>query len=195
MDLSSLKVLLVSYTHKVGGKTTYMAGPPQDCAHYLRERAAKLTFIEQPSPISSDVTLTATVWTRGAAPSVIRWAWPSPPITEGRNLEERAPVTFLAFKIRELLGTLYLLTRTRDRYDLYIGVEAPNAVTGVCLRWLGWVRRVVYDVIDYSPRRFASPTLNQFFHWLDGWCVRHVDVCWSQTSGVACGRLVVPIQG
>ncbi len=181
MDLHHRKVLLVSYTHKVRGEPTYMAGPPQDCARYLRERAAKLTFIEQPNPISDDLTLTATVWERGALVATVRcpWGWPRP--REGRNIQDRAPGYYLGFKLRELLGTLYLLWKTHDRYDLYIGVEAVNAMLGVWLRGWGCVRYVVYDVIDYSPQRFASSWLNRLFHGMDGWCAARVDACWNQT--------------
>lgn len=182
MELRPLKVLLVSYTHKVGGQATYIAGPPQDCARYVRERVAKLAFIEQPNPISDDLTLTATIWERGRPTRIVRcpWGWPRP--REGRNIEERAPWYYLGFKLREVAGTLYLLWATRDHYDLYIGVEAINTVVGIWLRLWGRVRGVVYDVIDYSPQRFASPVLNALFHRLDGWCAAQADYCWNQTA-------------
>jgi len=182
VDVRRLKVLLVSYTHKVGGQATYIAGPPQDCAKYLRERVAKLTFIEQPSPISDDLTLTATVWEHGVQIRIVRcpWGWPRP--LEGRNIEERAPWYYLGFKLREVAGTLYLLWKTSDCYDLYIGVEAINTVLGIWLRLWGRVRSVVYDVIDYSPQRFVSPVLNTVFHGLDSWCAAHANYCWNQTA-------------
>jgi len=118
----------------------------------------------------------------------VQCPWPWPRFGDGRNVEQRAPLYYVGFKLRELLATLYLLVRTWDRYDLYIGVEAVNAVVGVWLRRLGRVRRVVYDVIDYSPVRFASPYLNWLFHRLDRWCAAHVDFCWNQTALVGQAR-------
>ena len=188
MEPSQLKALLVSYTYKVNGRPTHIAGPPQDCARYLRERAVKLTFIEQPSPISNDLTVTATVWQQGHPVRVLRCPWTWPRLQDGRNIEQQAPGYYLGFKLSEWLATLYLLVRTWDRYDLYIGVEAVNAVVGVWLRRCRRVRWVVYDVIDYSPERFASPRLNRVFHWLDRWCAARVDFCWNQTVRVEQAR-------
>lgn len=188
MSVNQLKVLLVSYTYKVDDQPTYIAGPPQDCAQYLRTRVAKLAFIEQPSPISEDLALTATVWEHGQRVQAIRCAWGRPRVCDGRNLEQHTPWHYVWFKCRELLVTLYLVWKVRDRYDLFIGVEAINAMVGVWLRRLRRVKRVVYDVIDYSPQRFASPRLNRFFHAFDGWCVAHVDFCWNQTALVGQAR-------
>lgn len=69
--------------------------------------------------------------------------------------------------------------RYADRHTLYIGINALNAAVGIWLRRLGRVRTVVYYVIDYTPRRFRSRTLNALYQGICRFAARHADAVWN----------------
>lgn len=63
--------------------------------------------------------------------------------------------------------------------DLFIGVDCLNASAGLVLRALGRVRRVVFYVIDYTPKRFGNPILNAVYTSLDRLAATRSDVVWN----------------
>lgn len=69
--------------------------------------------------------------------------------------------------------------RYADRHTLFIGINALNAAVGIWLRRLGRVRTVVYYVIDYTPRRFRSRTLNGLYQGICRFAARHADAVWN----------------
>ncbi len=84
--------------------------------------------------------------------------------------------------IIEFITTLWWVMRTGKRYDLFIGVDNLNALEGLILRALGRVDKVVYYTIDYFPTRFKQPWLNNLYHSIDKFCVRHCDETWNVSS-------------
>src|SRR3989344_3727201 len=56
----------------------------------------------------------------------------------------------------------FVFIRNR-RYDLFIGLEAVNAIAGILLRKLGIVKTVVYYVSDYSPDRYKPKWVNDLY--------------------------------
>lgn len=63
--------------------------------------------------------------------------------------------------------------------DLFIGVDALNALAGLTLRALGRTRRVVFYVIDYTPRRFSQAWLNWIYRTVDRLAATHSDRVWN----------------
>jgi glycosyltransferase involved in cell wall biosynthesis len=63
--------------------------------------------------------------------------------------------------------------------DLFIGVDALNALAGLLLRALGRNRRVAFYVIDYSNRRFGNPLLNWIYQRVDRLAATRSDVVWN----------------
>jgi glycogen(starch) synthase len=62
------------------------------------------------------------------------------------------------------------------------------AATGLVLRALGRVDRVVLWTIDYSPQRFSSRFLNAMYHRIDRLCVRRCDDVWVLSPAMAAAR-------
>lgn len=73
-------------------------------------------------------------------------------------------------------------------WDLYIGSDNLNALSGVVLRRLGFVKKCVYYVIDYNPHRFQNPLINKIYHKIDQFCVRHCDETWNLSVRMKEGR-------
>ncbi len=188
--LAKTRVCLVSYTWKdEKGRPSHLAGPPQDLYRYLKSRAKEVVFIEQPQSYCPDITPTMTVCENGVEKKAIRFPMFWFPYKKGRADIQLTPFPYVVFKIREILSTGYFLLRLRRRFDLYVGVEAVNAIIGIWLRRFRIVKRMVYDVIDYSPERFYSAKLNWIFHAMDRYCVRRADWAWVQSGRIEPMRL------
>ena len=67
----------------------------------------------------------------------------------------------------------------KRRYSVCIGIDSLNAFAGILLRMTGFVEKVVFYVIDYTPRRFNNSVVNAVYHILDRFCVAHSDFVWN----------------
>jgi len=76
----------------------------------------------------------------------------------------------------------------KGKFDLWVGVDSLNAFSGIVFRKLGKVGKVIYYTIDYVPDRFYNKVLNNFYHWLDKFCVKHADETWNVSYRIAEGR-------
>ena len=94
----------------------------------------------------------------------------------------------LAYAWHLALTLLLLLRPRRGPRPLYVGIDALNAFAGVWLRRLRVVDRVVFYVIDYTPRRFENRLLNRLYLWLDRWCARRADAVWNISGKIAALR-------
>ncbi|MEK7173132.1 MAG: glycosyltransferase, partial [Patescibacteria group bacterium] len=77
---------------------------------------------------------------------------------------------------------------SRQRYDLFVGVDNWNCLAGLFLKNLGLVKKVVYYVIDYFPTRFDNKLLNWFYFQVDKFCVRWADETWNLSVNMANAR-------
>lgn len=64
-------------------------------------------------------------------------------------------------------------------YHLFIGMNCLVGFSGVLLRWMGRVQKVVYYTADYSGQRFENPVLNKIYEWCDKFVVKHADLIWN----------------
>ena len=104
-----------------------------------------------------------------------------PPLPGGTLFE------LLLFAWHALLTTWWGITRGGGATVL-VAINPLNAFTGLLLRQLGCVRRVVYYVIDYVPTRYPNRWLNQLYHSIDRHCVRHADHVWNLSSRMVQAR-------
>ena len=188
--LAKTRVCIVSYTWKdEKGRPSHLGGPPQDLYRYLKTRAKEVVFIEQPQSYCHDITPTMTVCLNGVEQKPIRFPMFWFPYNTARADIQQTPLPYIAFKIRDVLSTAYFMLRLGRRFDLYVGVEAINAIMGIWLRRFKVAKQVVYDVIDYSPKRFDNAKLNGIFHAMDRYCAHRSDWAWVQSDRVKPMRL------
>ncbi len=91
----------------------------------------------------------------------------------------------------------------RKKFDYFIGSNPLNALAGITLRKLGFVRKVIFYKIDYVPTRFTNPVLNFFYDQLDRISSELSDWTWNLAQpmiservkrGIRLGpQLIVPI--
>ncbi len=78
----------------------------------------------------------------------------------------------------------------RGPADWYVGVNYFGALCGLALRRLGMVRRVIYRVLDFYPRRKHGiyHYLLPLYYRLDEFCLKNCDFVWFTTEGHVRGR-------
>lgn len=181
--LKTLTIAIVSHI--------YATGPALDLENFLKNRVRNLIFIGHPFSYARDVRSFYRVYEDGRLVGERRMhAWKLPE---------------LLLYIKDVLYTLFWVWRFKQ-CDLYVGADNLNAFCGLCLKKLGYAKKVVFYAIDYVPNRFNNRVLNRFYHWLDRFCVRHCDSVWNlsaimaeerEKSGLGVGyrkkQIVVPI--
>ncbi len=88
--------------------------------------------------------------------------------------------------VTEILGTIYYFLRNRKQAEkvYYIGLDPLNALTGLVLKKLGLVKKVVFYTADYTKKRFTNRMLNNIYLTVDSFCVRNADEVWSVSSRI-----------
>ncbi len=178
--------LILSYTINFNEKTShYLSGPSQDLLVYLKKRAKRVVFFEQPDPVSEDLQPKAVCYENGVWIEEFKFPMFWFPMSTGRREIASTPLMYVLFKVRDFLSTLYFSFKVKKKFDVCVAVESPNAITAFILRLFGKCSKVVYDMIDYSPNRFENSTLNGLFHWLDKMGVYLADTVWNQTKKIS----------
>lgn len=155
----------------------YATGPAQEFRDFLvGQRVAKLLFIGH--PLFFDARL------RGSGRERYE---------HGDKVEEKFQrirrMPALYSYVRAFFLNIGWGMRSGDGWDLFVGCNNLNALSGLVLRAMGMVEKVVYYVVDYNPRRFSNPILNFLYHRIDQFCVRHCDETWNLSDAMRTARL------
>ena len=97
--------------------------------------------------------------------------------------------TQIRFKIRDFLSVIDWSFRDKIHFDYLIGLESVNALAGIFLRKIGRVKKVVYYVSDYSPKRYPQKWFNAVYLWLDRFCAMHADYIWDVSKAMQPARI------
>lgn len=65
-----------------------------------------------------------------------------------------------------------------DKYDLFVGVNNLNTLSGLILKFLGKVKKVIYYSVDFVPCRFNHPLVNLVYHLIDRIVIMFADEVW-----------------
>lgn len=99
----------------------------------------------------------------------------------------RIPEVFLY--VKDVLYTVLWCLQAKEPFDIYFGADPLNAFSGIFLRTLGKVKKVVYYNIDYTPRRFENNLLNSIYHLIDKICCYTADANWIGTHRTTQARV------
>lgn len=171
---------IVIAVHTAGHSVGY------DLERFLKRKAKSLLFINHPFSFVKRVfkqptDSTALLYQDG----VIARRITVPPI--------KGPE--LLFWIKDFLLTIFFVFKLGRKYDVFIGIDNLNAFTGLFLKKLGMVRKVIFYTIDYVPQRFSNKFLNGVYHWVDRICCFYCDCVWNVASVIAEERGKVGIVG
>ncbi len=153
------------------GHITEVYGPVQALNNYLTSRTDEFVSILHPFSYSSVSNSAYIVHSKGECRESLYW----------RNIKFSEVLSY----VQHIVLTLYWILRSRRRFDIYVGIDNLNAFTGIVLRKLGMANKVIFYVIDYTPKRFRNTFVNILYHSLDGFCVRHSDYVWNISERIA----------
>jgi len=165
--LKNLKIVIVSHV--------FATGPAQELENYLVKKQIKdLTFLGFPFS-----------YCKVKNPFLKKYQ-------SGCLIKEKIyPVLSLPgslFHFKDIFLTIWIVLTKSFKADLYIGADCLNAFSGLVLKKLGIVKKVVFYTIDYVPTRFSNKLLNNFYHWIDFCCVKNCDQTWNLAVEMAKGR-------
>src|SRR5260221_641184 len=91
-------------------------------------------------------------------------------------------------QITEFFQLLLWFLAKRQVYALFIGVDPLNCLLGLLLKKSGLVKKVIFYSIDFTPIRFENRFINFFYHFVEGYCVKHADEVWNVSPRITEGR-------
>lgn len=74
--------------------------------------------------------------------------------------------------------SVFWVLKHQQKWDLFVGVNNLNTLSGLALKALGRVKKVVFYGIDYAPRRFENSVVNNIYHVIDRIAVLYADEIW-----------------
>lgn len=90
--------------------------------------------------------------------------------------------------LKDFVLTLFWVLRTRKRWDYIIALDNLNTLSALLLRKMRRVKKVAYYTINFVPQRFGNQVLNNFYHAIDAFAVRHADMTWNISPRIKEGR-------
>ncbi len=155
---------------------------------YFLPRFKRVWLLDQPYPGSDSVIPFVEEYALGKLQKkevIKNYIFPLIPFLHLTN----KPGTQAPHKLRDFLSTLEVGCQTSEPFDLFIGMEAINALAGIMLRKIGKVKKVVYYVSDYSPNRFPNPLFNMVYLWLDRTAAMYSDFIWDVSLAMQPARI------
>jgi glycosyltransferase involved in cell wall biosynthesis len=89
----------------------------------------------------------------------------------------RAPSLFIF--LEDFLNTILFVCASKKRAHLYVGADCLNAFAGLILKRIGFVKKLIFYSIDYSPFRFKNALVNSIYHFAERYVIKNSDYIWS----------------
>lgn len=80
------------------------------------------------------------------------------------------------------------------RPKIFIGIDPLNALSGLILRRLGLVKKIVFYSVDYTPTRFKNRFMNFIYLWTDKIVAENCDEVWNVSRRIIDLRIKQGIQ-
>ena len=85
--------------------------------------------------------------------------------------------------ISELIATIWYFS-FHESVGVYLGIDPLNALAGILLKRFHKAEKAIFYTADYSPSRFDNKILDNIYHQIDRFCVKHADEVWSVSSRI-----------
>lgn len=153
----------------------FTTGPGEALEDFLRPRVNVLVSIVHPFYYSRVDSTVVSCFSEGGLRKAIRIP--------------TLPQLGLLNYARDFLTTVITVIFLRKRFNLFIGLDPLNALSGLFLRKMGFVDRVVFYAIDYVPFRFRNTLLNDLYHAVERICAERSDWTWNLASAMSLQRI------
>jgi len=153
------------------GHVTEVYGPVQALRNYLIENTEGFIYITHPFSYTK-MEGSETVYYKNNR------------IEKTEKAHKRGKNQMLQW-IKDMFFNIGFINRQKRKINLFLGVDNLNALTGIIMKKLGKVDKVVYYIIDHTPRRFKNPLVNFLYETIDGFACRNSDYIWSLSGRIA----------
>lgn len=188
MAKKRLTVIFATFSPWEKGKRMPTNGMIEPMLKFFLPKTRKFVLIDEPHPGSDRVLPIIEVYSKGKLAKKLKSSflvsWLYPFLMATNTVGTRIP-----FKIRDFIASIDFILNDRNKYDLFIGLESVNAISGVLLKKLGFVKKVVYYVSDYSPSRYKSGWFNKLYLELDRIAIANVDYLWDVSLAMMPARI------
>lgn len=168
MELKEKKIIIATHV--------YTTGPSQDLREFLNaEKTGRLLFLGH--PIFYHERLEGSGYELYGNGNLLK-----------KKYGRLRKIPFAIYWLWHLVLNIYWSWTKGKHWDLFIGFDNLNALSGIILRRFGKVDKAIYYVIDYNPKRFTNKLVNRFYHAIDRFCVRHCDETWNLSPRMEEGR-------
>lgn len=161
-DFSQIKVIVTTHVTISIPSNSEVYGQCHAIADFLKENAEQLIFIRH--PLEGRYHSRAELFVNNEVKKIKIIA------TTAKGVM-RYPI--------DVIATILTVFQKRGKWDLFIGVNSLNAFSGLMLKWLGKVRKVIFYTADYVPERFTNKYMNNIYHWFDRCCIKQTDFVWN----------------
>lgn len=103
-----------------------------------------------------------------------------------RTIFRKVDIGFFDYVV-DIIQTVWIVF-LNEKYDVYIGFDPLNCLSGMFLKKLKRVKKVIFYSIDFVPVRFHNKILNYFYHAIEIFCVTNADETWNVSPRIAEGR-------
>lgn len=182
-------VFIATFSHYQGGRRMPRNGMVEPMLSFFLPKVKNLLLLDQPHPVSDTINPIVETYNKGKRKK--RFIFSSLfylPIFLLCKIPSKSR-TRISYKLRDFFSVIFIALTQKGKYDLFIGLEAINALAGLCLKKIGIVKTVVYYVSDYSPTRFGETLFNSLYLQLDRFCVKHADFIWDVSPAMKKGRI------
>lgn len=91
---------------------------------------------------------------------------------------------FLIRILQEQLINFFYIIYIRRKIKVFIGIDPPNALSGIVAKKLGLIKRVIFYTADYAVKRFDNNILNNIYHTIDTYAAKNSDEVWNVSSRI-----------
>lgn len=165
--LKKLTILLVTHSRTTGFS--------QMLRNWLKSNVQTLAFIDHPLYPTKKLNSSLVVYKNGI-------------LKESCQSQYLLSSGILLYA-KDLLTTLVYVLKSKERFDIAIGVDNSNTLALLLLKKLKRIKKVIYHTVDYTPHRFPNRTLNSIYHLIDRWCCYQADILWNSSGRMNQGRI------
>lgn len=181
------KILIATFSPWKDGKRLPTNGMVEPFIDYFSKKYDKFILIDQPHPGSDIVLPIIEEYKNGKSiksfkNSIIIKILS--PLLKFTNIHK----TQISFKLRDFVSVIDFVLRNKIKFDLFIGFESVNTLAGVVLRKLGKIKKVIYYVSDFSPKRYSQNWFNNIYLKLDKLAATYSDATWNVSMAMPKAR-------